>query len=65
MIIRIRYAHEGGHFHCRVFTSPASILTFAKCGDVVFDEREWEEVKQILGRDPRVQFLEDGEEAPR
>jgi hypothetical protein len=58
MVIRIRYQKEGGHIHCRVFTAPVANQTFAKCGDVVFDEREWPEVLRTLGS--AVQFIPEG-----
>ena len=48
MIIRIRYLKRGGHWHCRVFTARAKNMTFAKCGDLVFDEHEWNDVRDIL-----------------
>lgn len=61
MILRIRYQQLGGHMHCRVFTAKSPELTFAKCGDLVFDEHEWPEVVVALSRDKRIQFLPDGE----
>ena len=48
MIIRLRYEKRGGHIHCRLFTAPAEEQTFAKCGELVFDEREWPEVSRQL-----------------
>lgn len=42
--IRLRYQKQGGHIHCRLFTSQTQNGTYAKCGDLVFDEREWPEV---------------------
>jgi hypothetical protein len=50
MIIRIRWGKRGGHFHCRVFTAPGPDRTFANCGTIVFDEREWPEVKEKFDR---------------
>lgn len=47
-IIRIRYVKRGGHYHCRLFTAPGKGLTFALCGTLVFDEREWPEVRAHL-----------------
>ena len=44
MLMRLRYSKEGGHYHCRLFTARGPDQTFAKCGDLVFDEREWPEV---------------------
>jgi hypothetical protein len=48
--IRIRYEKKGGHFHCRLFTSQNSQGTYAKCGDLVFDEHEFIEVRDKLSR---------------
>lgn len=49
-VIRIRWEQVGGHVHCRVFTSRAVNQTFANCGDVVFDEREWPDVRASFER---------------
>lgn len=54
--IRIRYRKQGGHYHCRLFTSQNYNGTFAKCGDLVFDEREWPEVRDKLSR---CEFIND------
>ena len=54
--IRIRWTKLGGHYHCRVFTSQNQNGTFAKNGEVVFDEREWPEVRDKLSR---CEFIED------
>ena len=62
MIIRIRYRILGGHVHCRVFTAKAKNLTFAKCGDLVFDEREWNEVRDLLHS--ACEFLQEPTSAP-
>ena len=48
MIMRIRYRKLGGHYHCRVFTAPASDQTFAKVGELVFDERDWSSLDRML-----------------
>ena len=47
-IMRVRYQKLGGHYHCRVFTAKGQDQTFAKCGDLVFDEQEFDEVKRML-----------------
>ena len=57
MIIRIRFKKLGGHYHCRVFSAPQRGYTYALCGELVFDEREWPEVAEQLGR---AEWLEDG-----
>jgi len=56
--MRIHWQKCGGHYHCRVFTSPIANGTFAKNGDLVFDEREWLDVLTTLGN-ACVQFIED------
>lgn len=48
--IRIRYKQLGGHFHCRLFTSQNAHGTYANCGELVFDEREWADVRDKLSR---------------
>jgi len=57
VIIRIRYQQQGGHYHCRVFTAKAVDHTFGKCGELVFDEREWEAVCAKLH--PACEFIEE------
>ena len=47
-VMRIRYKKLGGHIHCRVFTAPWPDQTFAKVGELVFDEREWPDVRDML-----------------
>ena len=47
--IRIRYKKLGGHYYCRVFSSQMVDGTYAKNGDLVFDEREWPQVCVTLG----------------
>ena len=49
----------GGHVHCRLFTSKAQNQTFAKCGDLVFSEDEWQEVRKKLAANGVVEFLEE------
>ena len=60
MIMRIRYEKLGGHYHCCLFTARAQGQTFAKCGDLVFDEQEWPEVTKML-TNASIQVLEYGE----
>lgn len=54
--IRIRWKKLGAHYHCRVFTSQNLNGTFARNGELVFDEREWPEVRDELSR---VEFIEE------
>jgi hypothetical protein len=57
--IRIRFEKLGGHFHCRFFTTQTINGTFAKCGDLVFDEREWPDVIQRLRDKADIEFIEE------
>lgn len=54
--IRIRYEKSGGHYHCRVFTTQTYNGTYAMCGTLVFDEREFPEVQDKLSR---CEWIED------
>lgn len=57
-VMLVRYIQQGGHFHCRLFTARAHNQTSAKCGDLVFDEREWPAVKEMLCKIARVEPTE-------
>ena len=57
MVIRIRYKQLGGHIHCRVFTAKAKNMTFAKVGDLIFSESEWDNVRDML--QSAIEFLPD------
>lgn len=48
MVMRIRWQKQGGHVHCRVFTAPTVVHTFAKVGELVFDEKEWPMAHEML-----------------
>jgi hypothetical protein len=50
MIFRIRYKKLGGHIHCRWFEAQDHTKTFAKNGDLVFDEKSWPEFLAQTGR---------------
>lgn len=56
--VRILWKKLGGHYHCRLFTSQGRDTTYAKCGDLVFDEREWPTILDALSK---AQFVEDRE----
>jgi len=58
--MRVRYKKMGGHYHCRVFTADDWQFTFAKCGELVFSEKEWEEIKEIMNG---AQFVDDRPDA--
>ena len=49
MIFRLRYKKLGGHIHCRLFEAPDHTKTFAKNGDLVFDEHSWPEFLRQTG----------------
>ena len=55
-VMRVRYEKLGGHYHCRVFTAKLANQTFAKNGDLVFDENEWEDIPQIMSG---AEFIEE------
>lgn len=59
--MRVRFKQLGGHIHCRVFTAPVPNETFAKNGELVFDEREFEDVRRIMSG---AQFLREDEVSP-
>ena len=48
MIIRMYYSKIGRHVHCRLFTGKATNMTFAKSGDLVFREEEWDDIQDML-----------------
>jgi len=56
-VMRVRYTKLGGHYHCRVFTARQKNQTFANCGELVFDETEWESVKELMAG---AEFVADG-----
>jgi hypothetical protein len=47
-VMKVRYEKRGGHYHCTIFTARAAAMTYANCGSVVFDEREWDDMKLIM-----------------
>lgn len=47
-VMKVLYEKLGGHYHCRFFTAKTPTAAFGCCGDLVFDEKEWEEVKRII-----------------
>jgi hypothetical protein len=47
-VMRVRFEKRGGHYHCRVFTAKRIGLTFAKNGDLVFDEAEWPDIPLLM-----------------
>lgn len=57
MIIKWYYKKLGGHFHVRCFTGKAKNMTFASNGKLVFDEAEWNDIRNMLNS--AVDFIED------
>jgi hypothetical protein len=47
-VMKVRYEKLGGHYHCAFFTARAPNMTYAKNGDLVFDEREFADVQVIM-----------------
>ena len=62
MIIRMYYKKLGGHVHCRLFTGKAKNMTFAKVGDLVFSETEWDDVRNMLHS--AVELIEESASLP-
>ncbi|MHB8413895.1 MAG: hypothetical protein ACYDB1_00675 [Acidiferrobacteraceae bacterium] len=58
--IRIRFEKYGRHYHCRVFTSQKYDGTFANCGELVFDEQEFSDVRDKLSS---CEWIADSEDA--
>lgn len=48
MVFRVRYKLLGGHYHCRIFSAKASDQTFAKMGEVVLRENEFDAFKKCM-----------------
>lgn len=55
-IFKCRYAIQGTHVHCRLFSAQGMDYTFAKLGDVCMDLEDWENFKQQF---PLVVFQEE------
>lgn len=47
--IEVSWKQLGGHVHCRFYTGYKD-QTFACCGELIFDEREWPEIRAKLAR---------------
>ena len=47
-VMKVRYEKRGGHYHCAIFTARTAATTYAKCGDVVFDEQEFHDVQLLM-----------------
>lgn len=60
-VMRVRFEKGGGHYHCRVFTAPRPGVTFAKNGDLVFDEAEWPDIPLLMRG---AEFIEEASEWP-
>ena len=58
--IRIRFKKQGGHYHCRLFTTQTQYGTYANCGSLVFDENEWPDIQAKMSQ---CEFIDD--EDPR
>lgn len=46
--LRIYWKRSGGHIDTRWFSGKTGDTTHGKNGDLIFDEREWDEVKALL-----------------
>lgn len=47
-VMKVVYEKCGGHYHCTIFTARQRNMTYANCGYIVFDEREWEDIQLIM-----------------
>ena len=56
-VMRVGYIKAGGHYHCRVFTARTPNGTYAKNGDLVFDEQEFADVQRMMSG---AQFIDEG-----
>jgi hypothetical protein len=54
--LKIYFKKEGGHYHCRVFIGVFN-QTFAKVGELVFSEDDWEGLKNTFAHGTI--FIED------
>lgn len=57
-VMKIHYKKLGGHYHCTVYTARTSNVTYACNGALVFDEREFPDVKLIISG---AQFIDEKE----
>ena len=60
-VMRVRFEKQGGHYHCRVFTAKRIGQTFAKNGELVFDEAEWPDIPLLMRG---AEFVEEVAEWP-
>jgi hypothetical protein len=47
-VFRLRYKEHGAHTHVRVFAGEVKHLSFGKCGELVFRNEEWSDLKYLL-----------------
>jgi hypothetical protein len=45
MIFKYRAQKKGGHYHTSVYSAKEENMTFAKLGDLILDERDFEALK--------------------
>jgi hypothetical protein len=46
---RMCYSYVGRHYRCRVFSASNPSGTFAKLGDLVMDEKDWDCFRDQVG----------------
>jgi len=49
---RYRYTKRGGHYHIRMFSAMSPEHTFAKLGELVLDEKDFEKLCKLDGLQP-------------
>lgn len=60
--LKYKWRKLGGHVHVRVFTGVPG-FTYAKAGDLVFDEKEWPTMYDLLSRGGARTVVEPEEQA--
>lgn len=45
--LKVYYEKHGGHYHCRLFIGEHN-QTFAKVGELTFDENDWKQLPNIF-----------------
>lgn len=48
MIFKVIWEKRGGHIHCALFSAPALNMTYAKCGDFVVQDVEFDQLQRVM-----------------
>lgn len=49
-VFKARATKQGGHYHVAIFSASKENETFAKLGDLVMDEDDWEAFRYSIGK---------------